>query len=66
MIDLAVTCVVGGDVDEGCRLATQAASDLREAGYATAVERLTEFQGVLPDQRHPAARLLRESIAELS
>ena len=66
MIDLAVTCVMGGDVDEGCRLATQAASDLREAGYATAVERLTEFQGVLPDQRHPAARLLRESIAELS
>lgn len=66
MIDLAVTCVMGGDIDEGCRLATQAASDLREAGYATAVERLTEFQGVLPDQRHPAARLLRESIAELS
>ncbi len=66
MIDLAVTCVEGGDVDEGCRLATIAAEDLHRAGYATAVDRLTEFRGALPDQRHPAARLLQESIADLS
>jgi transcriptional regulator with XRE-family HTH domain len=66
MIDLAVTCVEDGDLDEGCRLATEAVTDLHRAGYATAVDRLTEFQGALPDPRHPAARLLRESIAELS
>jgi transcriptional regulator with XRE-family HTH domain len=66
MIDLAVTCVEDGDLDEGCRLATEAATVLHRAGYATAVNRLTEFQGTLPDARHPAARLLRESIAELS
>ena len=66
MIDLAVTCVEDGDLDEGCRLATEAATDLHRAGYATAVDRLTEFQGTLPDARHPAASLLKESIAELS
>lgn len=66
MIDLAVTCVEDGDVDAGCLLATEAATDLRRAGYATAVDRLVEFRSALPDQRHPAARLLRESIAELS
>jgi DNA-binding XRE family transcriptional regulator len=66
MIDLAVTCVEDGDLDEGCRLATQAATDLHHAGYAAAVDRLTEFQATLPDARHPAARLLRESIAALS
>lgn len=66
MLDLAVTCVESGDLDEGCRLATKAAVDLHHAGYATAVDRLVEFHATLPDQRHPAARLLRESIAELS
>ena len=66
MIDLAVTCVEDGDLNEGCRLATEAATDLHRAGYATAVDRLTEFQDMLPDPRHPPARLLKESIAELS
>lgn len=65
-IDLAVTCAQGGDLDEGCRLAGEAARDLHQSGYATAVSRLAEFHAALPDQRHPAARLLKESIAELS
>lgn len=65
-IDLAAVCVEDGDVDEGCRLATDAAVELHRAGYATAVDRLVEFREVLPDQQHPAARLLAESISELS
>jgi transcriptional regulator with XRE-family HTH domain/tetratricopeptide (TPR) repeat protein len=65
-IDLAAVCVEDGDIDEGCRLATDAAGELHRAGYATALDRLTEFRQALPDQRHPAARLLTESISELS
>lgn len=65
-IDLAAVCVEDGDVDEGCRLATDAAVELHRAGYATALGRLTEFREALPDQQHPAARLLAESISELS
>jgi hypothetical protein len=66
MIDLGVVCVEQGDIDEGCRLATDAVLTLRQAGYAKAVDRLAEFQTVLPDPRHPAATLLHEAVAELS
>jgi transcriptional regulator with XRE-family HTH domain len=66
MIDLGVVCVAQGDIDRGCGLATDAVFALREAGYATALKRLDEFQMVLPDPRHPGARLLKETLAELS
>jgi hypothetical protein len=65
-IDLAAVCVEDGDIDEGCRLATDAAMELHRAGYATALDRLAEFRQALPDQRHPAARLLTDSISDLS
>ena len=66
MLDLASVCAEQGDVDAGCALATDAVVSLREAGYATAVDRLREFSDALPDTGHPAARLLEEAIAELS
>jgi transcriptional regulator with XRE-family HTH domain len=65
-IDLASTCVGLGDIDEGCRLARVAAAELRSAGYATAVDRLDAFRGEIPNKRHPAVRLLDESLADLS
>ena len=36
-LDLAGVCVAEEDIDEGCRLAGQAAMTLHEVGYATAV-----------------------------
>jgi transcriptional regulator with XRE-family HTH domain len=65
-IDLAVARVEDGDVDAGCRFATGAVSALQRTRYATAVDRLSEFQVALPDANHPAARLLMEAMAELS
>jgi transcriptional regulator with XRE-family HTH domain len=65
-IDLASTCVGLGDIDEGCRLAAAAATELRSAGYATAMDRLGEFRSAIPNQRHPAVRLLDESLADLA
>jgi hypothetical protein len=38
----------------------------RSAGYATAIDRLDEFRGAIPDPRHPAVRLLDETLADLS
>jgi hypothetical protein len=66
MLDLASVCVGQGDIDAGCALATDAVVSLRDAGYATAVERLREFNDALPDTQHPAARLLEEAIVDLS
>ena len=66
MLDLASVCAEQGDIDAGCSLATDAVVSLREAGYATAVDRLREFSDALPDAGHPAARLLEEAIVELS
>jgi transcriptional regulator with XRE-family HTH domain len=66
MLDLASVCAEQGDIDAGCALATDAVVSLREAGYATAVDRLREFSHALPDTGHPAARLLEEAIVELS
>jgi hypothetical protein len=65
-VDLGVVCVEQGDLDGGCRLATDAVLALRQADYATAAVRLEEFRTVLPDLRHPAAKLLEEALAELS
>lgn len=66
MLDLASVCAEQGDIDSGCALATDAVVSLRDAGYATAVDRLREFSDSLPDTGHPAARLLEEAIVELS
>ena len=66
MLDLASVCAEQGDIDAGCALATDAVVSLRDAGYATAVDRLREFSNALPDRGHPAARLLEEAIVELS
>lgn len=66
MLDLASVCAEQGDIDASCSLATDAVVSLREAGYATAVDRLREFSNALPDTGHPAARLLEEAIVELS
>jgi transcriptional regulator with XRE-family HTH domain len=66
MLDLGVVCVEQGDLDGGCRLATDAVLALRQADYATAVGRLEEFHAVVPDLGHPAAKLLTEALAELS
>ncbi|GAB3785176.1 hypothetical protein GCM10027601_20240 [Nocardioides ungokensis] len=66
MLDLAATSIEQGDVDYGSRLAVEAASGLRAAGYATAVDRLVEVKDTLPDPRSPQARLLAETLAELS
>jgi hypothetical protein len=66
MLDLASVCAQQGDIDAGCALATDAVVSLRDAGYATAVERLREFNDALPDTKHPAARLLEEAIVDLS
>jgi transcriptional regulator with XRE-family HTH domain len=63
-VDLALVHAMMGDVDEGCRLASSAVVDLRAAGYATAHDRLAEFRAAVPDKRHPAVRLLDESLAE--
>jgi transcriptional regulator with XRE-family HTH domain len=61
-IDLAVVHAASGDVDEGCRLATNAAAVLEKASYATARERLVEFRAVVPDPRHSAVRVLDEHL----
>jgi transcriptional regulator with XRE-family HTH domain len=65
-LDLAAISVKEGDVDSGSRLAADAATDLRHSGYATAVDRLVEVKHMIPDQRSAAARLLEESLSELS
>lgn len=65
LVDLAAVHVAAGDLDEGCRLATSAAEQLRHPTYATGIERLHEFRRTLPDQQHPAVRLLDDTILEL-
>jgi transcriptional regulator with XRE-family HTH domain len=64
-IDLAGVCVASGDMDTGCRLASEAAQDLHRVGYAMAVDRLRAFRRSIPVQRHPAVRLLDDQLAEL-
>jgi transcriptional regulator with XRE-family HTH domain len=65
LVDLADVHVAAGDLDEGCRLATSAADELRRATYATGVARLLQFRRALPDRRHAAVRLLEDRISEL-
>jgi len=64
-VDLAAALVDLGDVDEGCRVAAEAARCLLVARYATAFDRIAEFRDGLPDPRHPAARLFDETIRQL-
>ena len=55
--DLATSFVQQGEIDEGCRLAGQAAATLAQAGYATSGGRLREFRElVTPWQDRPAVK----------
>jgi hypothetical protein len=66
MLDLAATSIEQGDVDYGVLMADDAARQLDNAGYATAVDRLAEVKSAIPDQTSANARLLEESLAKLS
>jgi hypothetical protein len=64
LADQATSFVLEGEVDEGCRHASQAAEQLASAGYATSTERLREFRAlVAPWQDRIAVKDLDERLA---
>jgi len=66
LADQATSFVLEGEVDEGCRLAGQAAEQLASAGYATSTERLREFRAlVAPWQDRTAVKDLDERLARV-
>jgi hypothetical protein len=66
LVDLATIELHGGDLDEACRLAGDAADRLHQAGYATGAGRLREFRAEVDRWKtSPAVRMLDEPLAVL-
>jgi transcriptional regulator with XRE-family HTH domain len=66
LVDLATVELYGGDLDEACRLAGDAADQLHQAGYATGAGRLREFRAAVEGWKtSPAVRMLDEQLAVL-
>lgn len=66
LADLATVALHGGDLDEACRLAADAAEQLHQAGYATGAGRLREFRASVDRWKtSPAVRVLDEQLATL-
>jgi hypothetical protein len=64
LTDLAITYVHDGEVDKGAEVAAEAADVLSRAGYATSVERLHEFRGLVqPWQDRTSVKELDERLA---
>ncbi len=63
LLDLATVQVRRREVDEACRLATEAADLLSRAGYATGTARLLAFRPLVQRWKdHPGVRLLDEQL----
>lgn len=66
LADLATVELNGGNLDEACRLAADAADQLHLAGYATGAGRLREFRASVDRWKtSPAVRVLDEQLAAL-
>jgi transcriptional regulator with XRE-family HTH domain len=66
LADLATVELHAGDLDEACRIAGDAADQLRHAGYATGAGRLREFRAAVDRWKtSPAVRMLDEQLAAL-
>jgi transcriptional regulator with XRE-family HTH domain/tetratricopeptide (TPR) repeat protein len=66
LADLATVELNGGNLDEACRLAADAADQLAQAGYATGAGRLREFRTSVDRWKTSAAvRVLDEQLAAL-
>lgn len=64
LLDLATVQVHRREVDEACRLATEAVDSLSQAGYATGTARLLAFRPLVQRWKdHPGVRLLDEQLA---
>jgi hypothetical protein len=69
LIDIATSHLTGDvpDVDHACQLASDGATSLAMAGYATASDRLCEFRAQLQPWEHTSAvRDLDDRLAELT
>lgn len=67
LADLATVEVYDGDLDHACIIATDAARQLHQAGYATGAGRLRDFRAVLePWQTAIPVRALDEQLAALN
>jgi transcriptional regulator with XRE-family HTH domain len=66
LADLATVELRGGDVDHACRIASEAADQLHQAGYATGTGRLRELRTALePWHKTAPVRALDEQLATL-
>lgn len=64
LADLATVHLRAADVDEACRIASDAADNLSLAGYATGMDRLRDLRAQLtPWNTHPGVRALDERLA---
>jgi tetratricopeptide (TPR) repeat protein len=64
LTDLATTYLHDDEIDKGAEVATEAADVLSKAGYATSVERLHEFRGLVqPWQDRTSVKELDERLA---
>src|SRR6266540_5936192 len=67
LADLATVELHDGDVDHACRIASEAADQLHQAGYATGAGRLRELRTALdPWQNTAPVRALDEQLATLA
>lgn len=63
LTDLAIVRLHQNELEEGCRLASDAADALSAAGYATATDRLRGFRALVePWKNHPGVRMLDEQL----
>jgi hypothetical protein len=66
LTDLATTYLHDDEIDKGAEVAAEAADVLSRAGYATSVERLHEFRGLVqPWQDRASVKELDERLARV-
>ncbi|MBV9447266.1 MAG: hypothetical protein JO345_15395 [Streptosporangiaceae bacterium] len=67
LADLATVELHDGNLDHACKIASDAADQLHQAGYATGVGRLSDFRAAIdPWQTATSVRALDEQLAALN